>query len=428
MYSLKKLGVFKLDILGLATLDQLEQMRKLSGAEVPDSYDDRKTLAAFQRGQTCEIFQLDGHAARNVIAGIGVYEFEDLVAVNALCRPGASQFIDTYRAGSNRLTVKYPPLDKILAYTRGVIIYQEQVMEICKVLAGFDDAEQDDIKEAIKYFRDEVFAAIEPRFMQGCAERGHDGREIFSAIKQFAGYAFNRAHAVSYAGLAYRMQWYKVHYPAIFYASVYDHSENKTRLILESHAFGVKWELPDVNHSWAMTRLIGDTIWIGLTSIKGIGPAVCDAIREARKAGTFASKADFEDRVSRRSVNVRHRDVLVRAGAMRSLNEPGTEQLSLIGVNPQIATERARWLMTRRGDYYIGGYVTQAREHIVSKGANAGKAMGYVSLQTASGEITVVLFPDVWSRFKKYRHEMLGLVFEGEWSGRTEFIGKHASA
>ncbi len=430
MYSLKKLGVFKLDILGSATADQLTQMELLTGARPPGEYNDAYVIDAFQRGKTCEIFQLDGYAARSVISQIGINEFEDLVAVNALCRPGANQFVDTYRAGSTKLADQYPPLAPVLGYTRGVILYQEQVMEICKVLAGFDDAEQDDIKEAIKYFRDEVFAAIEPRFMQGCVERGHHGAAIFQAIKQFAGYAFNRAHAVSYSAIAYRMQWYKVHHPAAFYASVFDDSDDKKRLLLESHTFGVRWSLPDVNASQWGTTLRGDTVVMGLSGIKGIGPAVSGAILKAREQGPFANLEDLEARIEKRHCNVRHRAVLMDVGAMGSLGlggEPGKAP-ELLGFSPEMALPMAAEVMQVNNEDYLGGYVTEARSHVIQKGRWEGRTMGYLTLVNARREYTVLLFPEAWGKYHRATKGKLptaGLVFEGEWGDKGEFIAKH---
>src|SRR3990172_858564 len=192
MYSLKKIDMFKLDVLGLSTLDAMAKMEELSGVKPPTEYDDEEVFKLLSRGMVCEIFQLDGYAARAAIRILGINNFEDIVAINALVRPGASQFIPKYRTGDNTLLDTYIPLVGILNVTRGLILYQEQVMEIAAVLAGFDDLLQDDIKEAIKYFRAEVFAELEPKFMAGCVQNGHDGTLIWNSIKAFAGYAFNR--------------------------------------------------------------------------------------------------------------------------------------------------------------------------------------------------------------------------------------------
>lgn len=195
MYTLKKIGLFKLDVLGLKTLDQLEYMERMSGEKIPnDNYDEPEVLAAFGADLLAEIFQMDGYACREVIKSIGgINNFEDIIAANTLARPGASEFTRWYRSGYEGLLGEYPTLRETLGPTNGLILYQEQVMEIAKVLADFDDAEQDDVKEAIKYFRHEIWeGTIEPLFRARCLAKGINPENMLKAISKMASYTYNK--------------------------------------------------------------------------------------------------------------------------------------------------------------------------------------------------------------------------------------------
>ena len=417
MYSLKLIDMFKLDVLGLWTLDAMEMMRDLTHEDPPEEYDDQEVLDLLSRGLVCEIFQMDGFAARAAIKELGIHSFEDIVAINALVRPGASQFISSYRTGDDTLTGTYPPIASILDITRGLILYQEQVMEISEILAGFDDLLQDDIKEAIKYFRADVFAELEPKFMAGCAQNGHDGSLIWDAIKAFAGYAFNRAHAVTYAATAYKMAWYKKYFPEAFFTAVYDRADSKIRLILESLQLGVCWELPDINHSTYKTRHEPGRIILGLGSVKGIGKAVGDAIAAARETGgPFTSLDNLTARVQKQKCNIRHKALLQNAGAMRSIGlepEGHATQTELIGFNPMIADPELAASISVYESTRLGGFLIGIKEHIPKGG---GKIMGFATVVNAAGEFRITLFHDAWKKFRKSlkgQPDMPPIIFHG---------------
>lgn len=431
MYSLKKIGNFKMDILGLATLDQIRFFEETTGVEAPRTYEDPEVFAALSTGKTSAIFQLDGHAARNCIQAIGgIRKFEDIVAVNALARPGSIQFADVYRDGETKYITQYPVLESTLGYSNGTILYQEQAMEIARLLASFDDLEQDEIKEATKYFRDDVFRAIEPKFLSRCKANGHDGQLIWDALKQFAGYSFNRAHAVSYAGVAYQLAWFKVHYPLEFYAGVFDSYEDRMRLIVESYSTGVSWKLPDINESGFYTEVWDGKIQLGLGTIKGIGAAVA---REVMSKRPFTSYEDFEERVEKKKCNAKYKRLLFESGCFRNIGGGELNREAIrenLNVNPAVfQLEQFVSAIPRSTEYQVlAGFVSEARPTIIHKegSKNYGKEMGIVKVLNSKGIYTASLFPEQWKKFKGAVSINDGVWFKGESDGhffRVESAG-----
>lgn len=428
MYTLKNIGMFKLDVLGLRALDQLAYMKEVSGVELEDdNYDDPDVLYAFSRGLLSEAFQMDGYAAREVIKQIeGIKTFEDLVAVNALCRPGASQFTPEYRKGSTRLISIYPELEPVLGYTNGLILYQEQVMEIGRVLAGFDDAWQDEIKESIKYFKHENFInKIGPKFLEGCQQTtGHDGQLMLETIVKFAGYAFNRAHAMTYSALAYKMMWYKVHHPAAYYAAVFDDCSDRARLVLESHFFGVKWQPADVNTSHFRTQVQGQTILLGLGAIKGVGPAAFAALSEARP---FVSFKDLQDRVQKKRCNTKVQANLINAFACNSLGEKGNYNdfqeafgFSYQHMDAGISIELAKW-EKEQPSLRVAGFVTSMSERTIKSGEHSGSKFARVSVTNPVGKRDCMIWPEIWSKLRRSIYVSKPVRLYGQWPLTKDF-------
>lgn len=432
MYTLKKIGLFKLDVLGLKTLDQLAYMESISGEKVPnDDYDDPEVLAAFGADLLAEVFQMDGYAAREVIKSIdGIKHFEDIVAANTLARPGCAQFTPFYRTGLTTLLKEYPQIEEVIGYTNGLILYQEQVMEICRVLADFDDAEQDDVKEAIKYFRHEVFRGIAEKFRERCVVKGIDATNILKAIEDMSKYTYNRAHAMTYAAIAYKMMWYKVHYPAVYYAAVFDAAGDKQRLVLESHFFGVNWQPADVNYSDSDTLVDLNTnvIRLGLSAIKGVGPAAYGALAKARP---FSSMEDLEERVERKKCNIRVIGQLRDAFACTSLGVPGTYVAfqNAFGfnyrfLNAKLNQELSNWQQEAAG-YRLAGFITDVRESVVrAAGPNHGKEMARLDITNIRGRKRCVMFPDIWKKARGKIYNGAPVKLEGEYQLNGEFIAK----
>lgn len=420
MYNLKALGLFKLDVLGLRTLDQLARMKQLTDIDPLDRYDDPDVLALFAKGMTAEVFQFDGYAARSVLKDIGVHNFEDLIAANALARPGANIGVSTYKNSESALLLAYPELQSVLGYSRGAMLYQEQAMETCRIIAGFDEAQQDDIKEATKYFRAEVFDGLESIFMEGCRNNGVDGRLAWDSIKRFAGYAFNRAHAMSYAGLAYRMAWYKQYYPAAFYTAVFDDCEDKTRLLLEGHLMDIHWVLPNIAAASFETKPSDENskeLIVGFSSIKGIGDKVWEAIKAALPV---KDEADFMERVSKKC-NSKHREILRAAGVFGKIEDIGKAS-ELLGFNPLATSERfLSEELCRLEENAVGGFIIDSYEF---PGKNDQMSC-MLKLAMLGTEIRVLLDKQQWQNLKKagavnYR----AARFAGRWD-RQVLIAEH---
>ena len=429
MYSLKKIGLFKLDLLGLGALDQLEAMRRASGEEVPnDDYDDPQVLAAFGADLLAEIFQMDGYACRNVLREIrGVQAFEDIIAANTLARPGVAQFTRYYRSGYEGLLREYPSLQPILGPTNGLILYQEQVMEIARVLADFDDAEQDDVKESIKYFRKENWKqTIEPLFRERCSAKGIDATNILEAVENMAKYTFNRAHAMTYSAVAYKMMWYKVYHPVAYYAAVFDDSKDKSRLVLESHVQNVQWSSPDVNRSNRLTSIVDGKILLGLNTIKGVGPAAFEALSAARP---FTSLADLETRVERKKCNKTVIKALKEAFALESIGEEGSFPSFALafGFNYQFMNaipSREQW-QWQKGDLNsrLAGYVTSLQTFTIKKeGPNKGKEMGKATITNIGCSKEAVFFPDVWKKARSVLYQGAVVQLKGEMKLDGSFV------
>lgn len=433
MYTLKNLGLYKLDILGLKTLDQLDYMEKVSGTKVPDDdYNDPAVLKAFgnyrKEGFLAEIFQMDGYACREVIRSInGIESFEDIIAANTLARPGCAQFTQVYRSGYENLIREYPPVSEILHPTNGLILYQEQTMEIARVLADFTDAEQDDVKEAIKYFKHAVWTqTIEPLMRQRMIANGHDPKNMLDAIARMASYTYNRAHAMTYAAIAYKMMWYKMYHSAAFYAAVFDAAGDKSRLVLESHFFGVKWKLADINTSLARTTVNGNEISLGLASIKGVASKAYETIAANRP---YTSLEDFIQRVERKKCNVRVVTTLRDAYAMGSLGIPGSPAsfeeffgFPISILDSDLSKDLYEW-QSQFPSNRLAGFVTGLRSSRINRlGPNHGKEMGRAKIVNISGGKTVVMFPDVWKKAVKLIYNGAAVKLYGNHQVEGDFI------
>lgn len=429
MYTLKKIGLFKLDVLGLQTLDQLDYMKREANAEPPnDDYDDPQVLSAFGADLLAEIFQMDGYTCRDVLKNIqGVNTFEDIIAANTLARPGCSQFTPYYRSGFEGLLREYPPLQDVLGPTNGLILYQEQVMEIARILADFDDREQDDVKESIKYFRKENWkGTIEPLFRERCDAKGFDSSNILSAIERMASYTFNRAHAMTYAAIAYKMMWYKVYHPAVYYAATFDSADEKHRLVLESHVFGVKWHPADLNNSEANTSIKNGEILLGLGAIKGVGPAAIEAIKEARP---FANREDLENRVNRRKCNIKVINALEEAFALTSIGGSGTFSKfnEAFGfpyryMDGTASKELSEWQQQQPMNR-LGGFLISFKAFIINKpGPNQGKEMARGEIVNIMGKSKCVIFPDDWKKLRGLFYNGAAVKTTGEFQLSGDFI------
>jgi DNA polymerase-3 subunit alpha len=336
MKPVEQLGLLKMDFLGLRNLDVIEDALDIierSDGERPDMtalpLDDPGTYEMLARGDSIGVFQFESEGMREALKKVRPTEFDDLVALNALYRPGAMDQIPAYARGKrDRNTVAIPDerLEPILGPTYGVILYQEQAMQISKELAGFSGAKADDLRKAIGKKNRAAMALLEPEFRAGCAASGTSPQVIdwlWTTNEKSADYSFNKSHAACYALIAYRTAWLKANYPAEYMAalisSVMDTKDKVPFFVAQAEDMGIEILPPDVNLSDHEFVVVDGNIRFGLDAVKGVGFAAVEAIKAAREdGGPFDSIWDFCARVDPRAVNKRAIEALIKCGAFGS--------------------------------------------------------------------------------------------------------------
>jgi DNA polymerase III subunit alpha len=340
MKPIEEIGLLKMDFLGLRNLDVIEDCLSIieeSTGERPDMatlpLDDLKTYEMMARGDSIGVFQFESEGMREALRKVKPTEFEDLVALNALYRPGAMKHIDTYaRNKRNPDAITYPDerLRPITEATYSVILYQEQSMQIAKSVAGFSGAEADDLRKAIGKKNREAMAALRERFFEGARASGTQEnviQELWAVNEAAADYSFNRSHAACYALIGYRTAWLKANYPAEYMAalisSVMSTKDKVPFFVAQCEDMGIEVLPPDVNLSGHDFNVVDGNIRFGLDAVKGLGYQAVEAIIRAREeGGPFTSVWDFCRRVDCQAVNKKASESLVKCGAMDSL--PGT--------------------------------------------------------------------------------------------------------
>jgi len=338
MNDLEKVGMLKMDFLALTALtiisDCLISIKQKTNIEIDWAQiplDDLRTLALFGEGRTEAIFQFESSGMQEICRRLKPKELEDLAALNALYRPGpldggmVDDFIARHR-GEKRVKYIVPEMKEILSNTYGILVYQEQIMQLAQKLAGFSLGEADMMRRAMgKKKRDEM-ATHEEKFIDGAVARGINrdkAAEIFKLMAQFADYGFNRSHSVAYAYLAYQTAYLKAHYPAYFYAAVLSNESHDTTKIYkysnELRSIGLDFLPPDINESDADFTPMDNAVRFGLSAIKGLGASGIQTILDARKGGKFTSIFDFTSRLDQGFLNRRGLESLVSAGAFDTL-------------------------------------------------------------------------------------------------------------
>src|SRR6201985_2028688 len=336
MKPVEQIGLLKMDFLGLRNLDVIEDALDIierSTGERPNMatlpLDDVKTYEMMARGDSIGVFQFESEGMREALRKVNPTEFEDLVALVALYRPGAMDQIPAYARGKrNPETIGYidDRLRPITESTKGVILYQEQAMQIAKSLAGFSGPKADDLRKAIGKKNRAAMAKLQPEFIEGCRAKGvaPDGPEALCAPdEKSAAYSFNKSHASCYALISYRTAWLKSTHPAEYMAalisSVMDTKDKVPFFVSQAEAMGIEILPPDVNESDHEFMVVDGNIRFGLDAVKGVGYAAVEAIKRAREdAGPFTSLWDFCERVDCRTVNKRSIEALIKCGAFGS--------------------------------------------------------------------------------------------------------------
>ncbi len=348
MKPIEEIGILKMDFLGLRNLDVIEdaldiiersnaatigegeEPRRLDMATLP--LDDAKTYEMLARGDAIGVFQFESEGMREALKKVRPDEFNDLVALGALYRPGAMDQIPVYAKGKrNPDAISYPDerLRAILESSKGVILYQEQAMQISKELAGFSGAKADDLRKAIGKKNREAMAALKPEFVEGCRASGTKPEVIdflWQTNEKSADYSFNKSHAACYALISYRTAWLKANYPAEYMAalisSVMSTKDKVPFFVARCEEMGIEILPPDVNLSDHEFTVVQGNVRFGLDAVKGVGYQAVEAIKRARGDGgparPFTSLWDFCERVDNRAVNKKAIEALIKCGALGS--------------------------------------------------------------------------------------------------------------
>ena len=365
MTTLEELGLLKMDFLGLRTLtviqDAVKMIEKDYGVKLDlehIDYDDKKVMDSLGTGKNEGVFQLESGGFKTFMKELKPTTLEDIIAGISLYRPGPMDFIPKYLKGKNdpaSITYTCPQLEPILKPTYGCIVYQEQVMQIVRDLAGYTLGRSDLVRRAMSKKKAAVMAKERQNFVYGNAEEGVKGciangidektaNQIYDDMTDFAKYAFNKSHAAAYAVVAYQTAFLKFYYPKEFMAalmtSVMDNTTKVSEYILACRNMGIPILPPDINEGYSGFSVSGNGIRYGLSAIKSVGRAVVDVIiAERENGGLFKSLDDFVSRMSNKEVNKRTLESFIKSGALDTL--PGTRKQKLI-VSGDLLESKAR--------------------------------------------------------------------------------------
>lgn len=337
---IESVGLLKMDFLGLRTLsiikETVENIKKSKGITIdPEAIpiDDKETFELFSKGDTIAVFQFESDGMQKWLKELGPTRFEDLIAMNALYRPGPMDYIPDFVArkhGRKKIEYDLPGMEEYLHDTYGVTVYQEQVMLLSQKLAGFTKGQADKLRKAMGKKQLSVMAELKEKFFAGGLEKGHPENileKVWNDWKAFAQYAFNKSHATCYAWVGYQTGYFKAHYPAEFLAANLSKNLNKmdeiTKLMDDCKKSGIQVLSPDVNESYNnFTVNKAGNIRFGMGGIKGMGSNMVDAIIKAREeGGLFKDIFDFIQRVDISTVNKRSMEALVKSGAFDCFSE-----------------------------------------------------------------------------------------------------------
>src|SRR5437763_1298322 len=339
MKPVEEIGLLKMDFLGLRNLDVIEDALDIierSTGERPDMttlpLDDPKTYEMMARGDSVGVFQFESEGMRETLKKVKPSEFEHLIALNALYRPGPMENIPTYTRGKHNpdsVTYADDRLRGLLEATNGVVVYQEQAMQIAKEIAGFSGAKADNLRKAIGKKNREAMARLKPEFFEGCRASGTAKQvieQLWTTNERSADYSFNKSHSACYALLAYRTAWLKANYPAEYMAalisSVMDTKDKVPFFVAQAEQMRISILPPDVNLSDHEFVVVDGNIRFGLDAVKGVGFAAVEAIKKARQeGGPFKTIYDFCARVDGRAVNRKAIEALIKCGALGSTGD-----------------------------------------------------------------------------------------------------------
>lgn len=362
MNAIAKIGLLKMDFLGLRTLTVISQtvalVKKIHGIDIDISRipsDDPKTYALLSQANSFGVFQLESAGMRELLKKIQPSDFEDIISVLALYRPGpmGSGMLDDFirrKRGEVQIKYDHPKLEPILKATHGIIVYQEQVMKIAVALAGFSMTQADHLRRAMSKKIPSVMEQMRKEFVEGCFQASHiderKANKLFDLIDYFSGYGFNRSHSAAYALISYQTAYLKANYPVEFMCALLNSEKNNTDKIVEyvkeCEAMGVTVLPPDINQSIKEFDVVdARTIRFGLLGVKNVGSTAIDSIVENRSSGPYVSLSDLCRRVDLRLVNHKVVESLIKCGALdgfkayRSQMLAGLDQALSLGAKSQ---------------------------------------------------------------------------------------------
>ena len=368
MTTLEELGLLKMDFLGLRNLTILDDATKMVRSKEPDftakniPENDPETMAMLSEGRTAGVFQMESAGMTGVCLSLKPQNIEDITAIIALYRPGPMESIPRFIAckqNPDKITYKHPALEPILSNTYGCIVYQEQVIQIFQQLGGYSLGQADMVRRAISKKKAKEIEKEKNTFIHGDPERNIAGcvangipqvtaEAIYQEIYDFANYAFNKAHAVCYAVVAYQTAWFKCHHPKEYMAalltSVLDSTEKVAEYIAECRSMGIQLLPPDVNESQADFTVVGEGIRFGLVALKGVGRSFINGLlTEREKGGSFTDFMDFCDRMFDQDLNRRVVESLIKSGAFDRMGCRRSQLMQVYGqVLDGIAASRKR--------------------------------------------------------------------------------------
>lgn len=350
MGILEKIGLLKVDFLGLRTLTVIDQTAKLireTKGEVVDinelPLDDDKTYKLLASAQTMGVFQLESSGMRDLLKKLEPNRFEDLIALLALYRPGpigSGMLNDFMQRKHNRVPIKYDHkrLEGVLKETYGIIVYQEQIMQIASSMAGFSLAQADLLRRAMSKKIPEVMEKERNNFVSGCSRNDISlsvANKIFDLIEYFSGYGFNKSHSTAYALISYRTAYLKANYPVEFMTALLtserDNTDKIVEYVNEAARMGLKVLPPDINESEELFKAVDEgTIRFGLLAVKNVGSGAAQSIVRARKEAKFISLEDFCQRIDLRLANRKVLEALIKCGALDTFNMPRAQMVAAL--------------------------------------------------------------------------------------------------
>ena len=362
MDDLEKIGLLKMDFLGLTTLtiidDCVKLVEKTRGVKLDLEaleLDDAASYESLGKGLTSGVFQFESRGMTDILRRVKPDRLADLTALNALYRPGPIQggMIDDFvarRSGKKRVTYDLPQLEEILQETYGVIVYQEQVIQIFNKVGGFSLGEADVVRRAMGKKKIEVMVANKEKFLEGARAKNVSvakAQKLWDLVEQFAGYGFNKSHSAAYALVAYHTAYLKTHYPVEFMSALLTaeigNQDKMVRYLAECRDMGIPILPPDVNASDLVFTPSGEAIRFGLTAIKNVGPTAIESVITARnKLGRFENLMEFCEHVDLRLLNKRVLESLIKAGSFDSMGVRRTQLLAVLDRAMELGQKRQR--------------------------------------------------------------------------------------